>query len=487
MRQERSYWIDEIEGQVPKGLVGTYFRNGPGLIQEGRHVFDGDGMVFRIAFPGDGRAHFRNRFVRTAGFLSEQNVGSPFMRTPFSKRPEHDTVGGRSPLDLTRFKNVANTGVLYWGNRLFAMYETGKPHELDPVTLYTIGESDLGGALRAEVPLGGHYRVLHTEDGRRRWVAFSVRVRVFSGAEVTFYEFDESGTCVEKTGPFPLGAGVTFVHDLAVTQNHYVLALGPVKFDWIRFFTEYVFSDRCSIAQCLRFVNKGGTKVVVVPRGGGGTMTPIAPIAPIATFPFHHANAFETSCGSLVLDTVGWESVDFDDPDFFKRPTSSLLRLRVDLGTGKVSAVDRLTDPSLSIEFPSVNPLFVGRQHTRIYCVAHSAKKLMRISIRDDDPSLSIETDDVWDPGPRRFCAEPIVIPKPGAIAEDDAWIVMGVHDAATDTAEIAVFDASHSLDRGPIATLHLKHRLPVSFHGSFTTTYLGPPLLENGDGSDSG
>eukprot|EP00959_Pyramimonas_sp_CCMP1952_P235515 4921869-Pyramimonas_sp.AAC.1 len=27
---EHDYWIDEIEGEIPHGLVGTYFRNGPG-------------------------------------------------------------------------------------------------------------------------------------------------------------------------------------------------------------------------------------------------------------------------------------------------------------------------------------------------------------------------------------------------------------------------------------------------------------------------
>lgn len=37
-----------------------------------RHTFDGDGMVLSLAFSGDGRAFFRNKFVRTKGFLAEQ-------------------------------------------------------------------------------------------------------------------------------------------------------------------------------------------------------------------------------------------------------------------------------------------------------------------------------------------------------------------------------------------------------------------------------
>jgi Retinal pigment epithelial membrane protein len=46
---------------------GTWYRNGPGTFEMGgqpMHVFDGHGLVGRIAFSG-GRAHFASRFVRT--------------------------------------------------------------------------------------------------------------------------------------------------------------------------------------------------------------------------------------------------------------------------------------------------------------------------------------------------------------------------------------------------------------------------------------
>ena len=36
-----------------------------------RHPFDGDGMVCSFAFR-DGKVFFRNKFVRTKGFLDEQ-------------------------------------------------------------------------------------------------------------------------------------------------------------------------------------------------------------------------------------------------------------------------------------------------------------------------------------------------------------------------------------------------------------------------------
>ena len=43
----------QVEGQIPKDLLGTYFRNGPNPIHkpENRyHPFDGDGMVHAVSF-----------------------------------------------------------------------------------------------------------------------------------------------------------------------------------------------------------------------------------------------------------------------------------------------------------------------------------------------------------------------------------------------------------------------------------------------------
>lgn len=41
--------------------------------------------------------------------------------------------------------NPANTSVMVKGGKFFALCEGGKPVEMDPVTLDTLGENDLGG------------------------------------------------------------------------------------------------------------------------------------------------------------------------------------------------------------------------------------------------------------------------------------------------------------------------------------------------------
>jgi all-trans-8'-apo-beta-carotenal 15,15'-oxygenase len=111
--QELDCWLDAVEGEIPKQLQGTLFRNGPGLFEIAgipiRHPFDGDGLVTAFTFPGDGRVHFRDRFVRTEGYLKEQAANKMIYRGVFgTQRP-----GGwlNNAFDL-RLKNIANTNII---------------------------------------------------------------------------------------------------------------------------------------------------------------------------------------------------------------------------------------------------------------------------------------------------------------------------------------------------------------------------------------
>jgi all-trans-8'-apo-beta-carotenal 15,15'-oxygenase len=47
-----------------------------------------------------------------------------------------------------------------------------------------------------------------------------------------------------------------------------------------------------------------------------------------------------------------------------------------------------------------------------------------------------------WRPGQRKFLQEPMFVARPGSTAEDDGWIIVGVHNAETMRGEIAILDA---------------------------------------------
>src|SRR5688572_17998101 len=69
----------EVVGEIPDDLNGVYVRNGPNpqFDPRGRyHWFDGDGMVHALHLA-DGRASYRNRWIRTEAFERERVAGEP--------------------------------------------------------------------------------------------------------------------------------------------------------------------------------------------------------------------------------------------------------------------------------------------------------------------------------------------------------------------------------------------------------------------------
>ena len=57
------------------------------------HPFDGDGMIHVVGFR-DGKAFYRNRFVRTDGFLAEQEAGQSLW-AGLAEPPDHSLARGR--------------------------------------------------------------------------------------------------------------------------------------------------------------------------------------------------------------------------------------------------------------------------------------------------------------------------------------------------------------------------------------------------------
>lgn len=185
-RTEECYEI--VDPSIPKDLEGTLFRNGHAKFDvagtEIAHPFDGDGMITALTFK-DGRAFFRNRFVETEGYKKELRSKKIEYRGTFGTQKEGGWLA--NIFDLRR-KNVANTNVVYWGKKLLALWEGGLPHNMEPMTLQTFGESRMGKVLKPSQNLGAHPRYDPITD---RYIFFSTDPDPRQ-TKITCYEFDRS-------------------------------------------------------------------------------------------------------------------------------------------------------------------------------------------------------------------------------------------------------------------------------------------------------
>lgn len=90
----------------------------------------------------DGRVYAQNRFVTTDLWDPDapEGEGAAGAVRAWTPRP-----GGWLKNAFKIPGNPANTNVMVKGGKLYALCEGGRPVEMDPVTLATRGESDLGG------------------------------------------------------------------------------------------------------------------------------------------------------------------------------------------------------------------------------------------------------------------------------------------------------------------------------------------------------
>lgn len=341
---------------IPSDLVGTYYKNGHAKFEIGSqkflHPFDGDGMITAFSFQ-NGSILFRNRFVRTTGFVKERQAKKILFRNSFGTEKPGGMLANMFDFNI---KNVANTNVIYSAGRLLALWEGGLPYKLEPDSLRTQGEYTFRGLLKKGYSFTAHPRV---DPLSGNIVAFAVTDRG-EKSKIAVYEFDENlKSLKEREFEIP---GYAFCHDFAITENYYIFTQAPLSFDPLPF----IFGLKPA-ASCISFDNSKNCTIHLVPRKSG----PVESIPVENHFNFHYANAYEEN-GGIIIDLalanrlVLGETTDKERPiweylDYEKEvPFHTITRLSIKHGNAKTYSIQRLNE--YYSDFPSVNPACVGRK-----------------------------------------------------------------------------------------------------------------------------
>jgi all-trans-8'-apo-beta-carotenal 15,15'-oxygenase len=421
-----------VEGTLPANLRGTLFRNGPGQFgQFGtryKHPFEGDGHTTAVRIEG-GRATGASRVHATEGLLEERAAGKILYNFSASwpRRVSNMWRG--------RVKNTANTNVMTWQGRVFAMVESSRPTEIDPRDLSTIGETDLGVIGRA---FSAHP---HRVESRKAIYNFGVEYGRFT--KLFLYELPDAGAA-RKLGEVTLG-GAPMLHDFIATDTHLVFFVSPTRVHIPRMMLQIG-----GFAEMFTWKPELGTDVICVPID---RPTEIVRFTTDAFYQWHFSNAF-TRENEIVVDYVRYPNFDsFYDIGSLSAGAKGdgvldggqLHRATIDL-RAKTMRSEQVAERTC--EFPTVAAGFEGREHSISYVAFDNLGAIGSIDTKGTVRSHALPagvkgTEPVW----------------------ADGYLLSLCH--LKDRAYVGVYDAQRIPD-GPVAKIWIDHHVPITFHGTF-------------------
>ena len=452
---EQCYTIEEIEGEIPDFIRGTYYLNGPAKFSRSglryRHWLDGDGMVCAVRFEPE-RVHFTNRFVRSAKFVAEEEAGHPLFRTfgtSFAAAQMKRGIALESPVNVSAYA---------YSGSLLAFGEQGLPWELDPVTLETKGVCTFGGRLNEISPFSGHPKFDPTTGEMFNFgISFSA-----TQPQLNVYRFDAHARLLYRKRlrlAYPCS-----VHDFSLSPSYTVFYLSPYILDM-----EAMRHDGLTLMDALRWEPERGSYLLLVARATGDEIASI----PIGQgYCLHLLNCFESD-DRLMIDVVEYDRPIYDQyqvvPALFTEVGKAQpVRFVIDLRS--FTCIERHEiDYCLAPDFPTLDPRRVTLPSDDFWMLGIGAagcsgRKFFTQLVHADWTAGTAS--DVYQAPPKCYLGgEPVFIGDPHD--PSTGVILCQMFDAERTASAFALFDACQ-VARGPVGILHLRAPIPLLFHASF-------------------
>ncbi|MEM6708950.1 MAG: carotenoid oxygenase family protein, partial [Pseudomonadota bacterium] len=356
-------------------------------------------------------------------------------------------VGVTSADDL----NPANISVLAHHERLFALWEAGSPHELDPDTLETRGVTEFSDDA-AGLPFSAHPKV--EADGTLWNFGYS------GGELLVLWHLDSTGR-VKRLKPLRI-ENVGMPHDFVVTERYLVFLLAPLHRD------PDADLETASFLDLHRWYPDRATRVVIV-RKSDLELEQVVELP--AQWVFHFGNAYDDGRGIVRFDAARSPSPEILTQCFRSvmaghwhvPPAVRWTEYRVDLNARRADESLLLDD--LECEFPRIDPRQVARHHDHVWMLAGTPgqaspgglNQVLRIDRRSD-------TVDRYVYGPEYMVEEHTVVTPTASKQRFLLGTALNLEQRRT---ELHLFDAD-ALAAGPRARAVLPYAMPLGFHGTY-------------------
>jgi carotenoid cleavage dioxygenase-like enzyme len=410
-----------VAGEIPRELNGIYIRNGMNPRSGwSDHWFFGNGMVHGVELA-DGKASYRNRFVKTPYYEKEMDILSAISDPQASP---------------------ANTHVVRHAGRILALEEAHIPWEIDR-QLNTVGPVDFGGKLRRAFT--AHPRICPETN---EMLAFGYTM--MEAPYLVYYRVAANGNLLQFE-PIDIPRPV-MMHDWNVTRHHVVFMDLPIVFAMEH--GGFAFKPEC------------GARLGVMPRDGSNAAVRWFEINPC--YVFHSLNAHEDG-DTIVLYVCRQPHAmkgGFYNVGTLSEDTSARLwRWTIDLARGQVKEEQIDDAPG---DFPRIDDRRVGLQARYGYTLGLV-------------PMTGSPTYDRWvykydlqtgkrqrhDLGKNVHGGEPQFVPRAPDAGEDDGWVLLIAHDEAINESALVILDA-RNIEAAPVAKVTLPRRVPYGAHGNW-------------------
>jgi carotenoid cleavage dioxygenase len=441
-----------VTGEIPEALAGTLYRNGPNpqFAPRGRfHYFGGDGMVHAFTLA-NGRATYRNRWVRTPRFELERKAGEALFGgfgDPFKSDP---SVAGAD-------FGVANTHIVFHAGKLLALEESHLPFEMTR-SLDSIGYTTFGGALPATIEgrFTAHPKI---DPANGELVGFSYSGSGIYGTRMSLVIVAATGELVRQD--FFEAPYCSFVHDFLMTRDHAVFPILPLVGDMAR-------------------ARRGGPAYAWDPSkpamlGVVGRRAPIGSLKwhPMpACFVFHTFNAWEDG-GQIHCDAIKYDRAPFF-PDVEGKtapPLSTMgapVRWSIDL-TGRTDGVKETLLSDAPGEFPRLDERRSGVGYHRAFYNTYGPGQSSPLALLNAVAQLDLASGRtaLFSVPDGDALSEAVFVPRSAGSPEGDGFLLAVHYIQGENRSDLLILDAS-DLENGPVARVHLSHRVPAGAHGSW-------------------
>lgn len=459
--------ISVTQGEIPKELNGALFRIGPNVKRfpaQGIYgCHHGDGMVHAL-YLQNGKAQYRNRWVRTPKFQLEEKHGRALFKWE-DNFPDWRALGWARVI-RNRFTEgvpagVANTNIIPFANQLLALGEDAvAPMMMDPMTLETVGlvsfARQLGHGVTAKVNANDGFLCAHPKIDPDTQTLFGWGFSTLNPF-VMVHIISADG---QQVRDLPLKAPFApFLHDGWLTKDYLILPICPVTFRHDR-----VAQNRC----ILGWEPKLGVHIAVVPRNGD--VRGFRWFQTGAYYVMHTQAAVQVGnkilCDAPIFPRPPYPA-DGMDRKWTRVSVGHLTRWTLDLDTGEMQS-EILDDTS--IEFPRIDDRFIGKEYRYGYNAGSNRPdgemyNGFNTVIRYDMQNGAKATKHVIQGNV--LLSEPVFAPRRPDAPEGDGYLLVPVIRLDENRSDFVILDATH-LDQEPVATISLPHRIPPTPHGSW-------------------